>query len=259
MPPQRRLKVVLAFLILLVVVFFFTRNVRSSKSLTDAAEDAFYSRTVDALNHKLRSGDSPPAPDNAEFDDDANGADFDRDGGVQGRLREAAQRARSRANAKSPRPDPPSKVVGQGNAAEGQMPGERSVAGRRKYGGSDPHESPHAETEEEHEVEVTLNAILKKSPSKSTGLSVTQRRTKLITLTSHHLFQIVLPAFPACQGYPTPQVHHRARSPRRRARRAPDWRTPTSSSCRAHESTNRPQRAHQRRQYWRRRRDCRLV
>lgn len=82
------------------------------------------------------------------------------------RLKEAAQVAKDNANAKAPKPDPPSSLVGVGSAAEGARD-VRSVTGRKKMAAADAQEPVKEETPEDHEVEVELNSILKKSPSKS--------------------------------------------------------------------------------------------
>jgi len=78
------------------------------------------------------------------------------------RLKEAAQVAKDKANAKAPKPDPPSDVVGVGSASEGRE--DRGVAGRKKYGSGEAQSPLKEETQEEHDVEVELNSILKKSP-----------------------------------------------------------------------------------------------
>lgn len=84
---------------------------------------------------------------------------------MQQRLKEAADSAKEKANAKAPKPDPPSVVVGVGSAAE-RASNERGVAGRKKFSvGGEAQESVKEESEEEHKAEVELNAILKKSPS----------------------------------------------------------------------------------------------
>lgn len=84
---------------------------------------------------------------------------------MQQRLKDAADKARDNANAKAFKPDPPSQVVGKGNAAEGQG-GERSVAGRKKMGDKAQEVVKEGEKEEEDmEVTTELNTILKKSPS----------------------------------------------------------------------------------------------
>lgn len=88
------------------------------------------------------------------------------------RLKDAADKAKDNANSKALKPDPPSQVVGKGNAAEGQSgSGGRSVAGRKKMGGEKAQEvvqdmdKAAEEEQEDPEVKTELNAILKKSPS----------------------------------------------------------------------------------------------
>lgn len=84
---------------------------------------------------------------------------------MQERLQEAAQVAKDNANAKAPKPDPPSAVIGKGSAAQ-RAKDEKGVAGRKKYGGGDQKvEKETKETREDGEVETELNRILKKSPS----------------------------------------------------------------------------------------------
>ncbi len=79
------------------------------------------------------------------------------------RLKEAATDAKNKANAKAPKPDPPSALVGVGSAAEGA---EKGAAGRKKTTVDEEKQEPIVEeTKEEHELEVELNSILKKAPS----------------------------------------------------------------------------------------------
>lgn len=82
---------------------------------------------------------------------------------MQQRLKEAADSAREKANAKAPKPDPPSAVVGKGNSAEGA--GERG-ASRRKGGQGKGESQKVVESEEEHDAELELGMILKKAPGK---------------------------------------------------------------------------------------------
>jgi hypothetical protein len=79
------------------------------------------------------------------------------------RLKEAAQVAKSKTNAKAPKPDSPSDIIGKGSAADGS---ERGVAGRKKYPTGDAQEPLKVETQEDHDITTELNSILKKSPSK---------------------------------------------------------------------------------------------
>lgn len=74
--------------------------------------------------------------------------------------------AKDKANAKAPKPDPPSALVGVGSSSEGS---EKSVAGRKKLAAGEVQEPIKEETQEEHDIEVELNSILKKSPSKTTS------------------------------------------------------------------------------------------
>ena len=115
----------------------------------------FYAKTVNALDRR------PPSGGGGRI---TNGDD-ELEKTMKERLDDAAQLAKDKANAKAPKPDPPSAVVGMGSAAEGSRD-ERGVAGRKKYSAGDgPQEPVKEETKEEHEVEVELNSILKKSPS----------------------------------------------------------------------------------------------
>lgn len=155
MPSNRRLKVYgLLIAIIIITTLFYTSQSRASRS------PDFYSKTINALDRK---------PGTAGAKDSVVGTGEHGLGGkeenkaMQQRLKEAADSAREKANAKAPKPDPPSAVVGKGNAAEGA--GDRGVGGRRKQHGSG--ESQKAvESEEEHDAEVELNSILKKAPSK---------------------------------------------------------------------------------------------
>lgn len=112
----------------------------------------FYTKTVQGLERKPMRGSTQ-----AEEEEKSRR--------LTERLKEAAQVAKDNANAKAPKPDPPSILVGVGSAAEGS---ERNIGGRKKYPVSGEEQQPiKQETQEEHEVEVELNIILKKSPSKN--------------------------------------------------------------------------------------------
>lgn len=154
MPSLRRIKVfgLLVFLFA-ITVLFYTASLRQQR--TSAGD--FYDRTVNALNRqppKAGTGDEEVAAAMAKS------------------LKEAAKVAKDNANAKAPKPDPPSEVVGVGSSAEGA---ERGVAGRKKFtvgGQGETQEPMREETKEEHEVESELNSILKRSPSKRRLLRV---------------------------------------------------------------------------------------
>jgi len=114
----------------------------------------FYQKTVNGLNKQPSSGGLGGAADAEEVAK-----------GVSQRLKEAEESAKDKANAKAPKPDPPSLVVGVGSAQEGSS--ERGVAGRKKYAAGEAQEPVKEETEEDHAVKAELNSILKKSPSTS--------------------------------------------------------------------------------------------
>lgn len=140
----------------IVTILFYT-----SRSRTDPD---FYSRTVNALDKKPGTPGAKESVVGAGGQVPVLGGD-EESKAMQQRLKEAADTARENANAKAPKPDPPSAVVGKGSAAEGAS-GDRGVGGRRKHSGSGDSQMPVEETEEEHDAEVELNAILKKAPSK---------------------------------------------------------------------------------------------
>lgn len=154
MPSMRRIKVFGLLVILFVVtVLFYTASIRQNSPQDSRTASDFYDRTVNALNNKKpaggTSGDEQVAAAMAKS------------------LKEAAQVAKDNANAKAPKPDPPSSILGVGSAAEGARE-EKSVAGRKKFTTGEAQEpiKDKVETKEEHDVEVELNIILKKSPSK---------------------------------------------------------------------------------------------
>lgn len=122
----------------------------------DSVSD-FYAKTVNALD-KNTGGTSGTGGGGGKKSDDDEVAKV-----MSQRLKQAEQKAKDNANAKAPKPDPPSAVVGKGSAQDG-VGSERSVAGRKKIGGEGEQEPLKEETEEDHEVETELNSILKKSP-----------------------------------------------------------------------------------------------
>ena len=154
MPSMRRIKIFSLLIFLFVItILFWTASLRQTRELDTRTMSDFYDKTVNALNSKNKAA--------AQATEDEEIAKT-----MAKSLKEAAQVAKDNANAKAPKPDPPSSVVGVGSAADGARGDERSVAGRKKFGGDDGKQKSVEETEEEHEIEVELNAILKKSPSK---------------------------------------------------------------------------------------------
>ena len=117
-------------------------------------------------------------PGTARPDSVATKVDLDGDGdvdaddkaiqqGMSGRLDAAKKEAKEKANQKAPlRPEAPSEVVGVGNAAAGNNDEDStsagtSEAGAKMKGGEG---AKKEETKEEHEAELELGSILKKSP-----------------------------------------------------------------------------------------------
>ncbi len=151
---MRRIKVfgLLIFLVA-VTLLFWTASVRQQQQSNSGSVGDFYEKTVNGLNKNPSTGGLTGALDDDELTKT-----------MSERLQEAAQVAKDKTNAKAPKPDPPSVVVGVGNSHEDS--GERGVAGRKKFGAGESQEPVKEKTEEDHEVTDELNSILKKSPSK---------------------------------------------------------------------------------------------
>lgn len=194
---MRRIKV-FGLLILLVVVtlLFWTASLRQQRAHDSRTVGDFYQKTVNGLNKKpTTSGSTVGLGD--DDDEEVSKA-------MAQRLKEAAQVAKDNANAKAPKPDPPSSLVGVGSAAEGAS--ERGVAGRKKFAAGDAQAPVSEETDEDRKVDAELNSILKKSPSKCFN-SITPSIAPPITLNdlqlldfelilnlhSNHLLKILLP------------------------------------------------------------------
>ena len=120
MPSMRRVKVFgLVVFLFAITLLFWTASLRQRRDRDSRTVDDFYSKTVNGLDKKPMRG--------ATKSDDEEVAKK-----MAERLKEAAQVAKDNANAKAPKPDPPSSVVGVGSAAEGSRD-ERGVAGRKKF------------------------------------------------------------------------------------------------------------------------------
>ncbi|CAD6447203.1 9166060d-a8ad-4de5-8573-e5329f999a69 [Sclerotinia trifoliorum] len=162
MASMRRIKIFgLLVFIAVVSLLFYTSSVRQQRNVAAGTGGDFYAKTMKGLGKQEVA--EAGAGTGGKNDDDEKVAKQ-----MAQRLKDAADKAKDNANAKAFKPDPPSQVVGKGNAAEGQ--GERSVAGRKKIGGDKAQEvvkeKEKDEEEEKEDVEVTteLNSILKKSP-----------------------------------------------------------------------------------------------
>lgn len=164
-----------AVVITVVFVLFYSSGMQPE---ADASLKGFYEKTKDAMERGAARGQAVINSKTGEkaghipADKDGDG-DIDNDDKVaaqelQERLQAVAQEAKDKANEKSPKPDMPSKIIGVGSSAEGQAKkGQVKVDG----GGGDigervKAETTREETKEEHEAEVEINSILKKSPGK---------------------------------------------------------------------------------------------
>jgi len=145
--------------------------------------------------------------------------DDQKDDGVKERLKEAAQVAKDNANAKAPKPDPPSAVVGKGSAAQGAgVRDESGIMGRKAYG-SDKQAVFDDEAKIARDVETELNSILKKSPGKLALIYPTALKgSDEANEHSYRVFEIILS--PLGKGeehlgeirYLSSAIHRRARS-----------------------------------------------
>ncbi|PVH87178.1 hypothetical protein DL98DRAFT_405734 [Cadophora sp. DSE1049] len=164
MPSMRRIKVFGLLLVMAIItLLFYTSSSSSSKyDLESSQTGDFFYKTKSALERTPVGGGASTAGKGKVV---GTGSEEDDKEASRARLKEAAQIAKDNANLKAPKPDPPSKVVGIGSAAEGA---EKSVAGRKKFsaGGSEaqvPVKEEEKESQEE-EVKAEFNSILKKAP-----------------------------------------------------------------------------------------------
>ncbi|KAH8910452.1 glutaredoxin [Coniochaeta sp. PMI_546] len=168
MPSNRRIRL-LFYVVLAAVVttLFFTSHLRANTERDTRNLQDFYHKTVSAMDKARGSGqavlDSKTGKEvgRTPKDKDADG-NIDADDEVLAkemaeRLKAAEQKAKELANAKAPnRPDAPSDVIGIGSSAGGQVKKvDVEGAGKQEVLG---------ETDEEHEVEVEMERILKKAP-----------------------------------------------------------------------------------------------
>ncbi|KAK2603833.1 hypothetical protein QQS21_003957 [Conoideocrella luteorostrata] len=169
-PRRMRLLVLAAIVTVVVILFYSSRPSQESHSIQD-----FYHKTMDGMKKDTVPGQ---AVINAKTGKQAGyiPADKDGDGDVdeddkkaaaqrQMALKQAEQKAKDSANTKGGlKPDVPSEVVGKGNSAGGQPKKEKvevvAVPGKT----TEKTQVKVKETKEEHEAELELNSILKKSP-----------------------------------------------------------------------------------------------
>lgn len=176
MPSTRRVRL-LFYVVLAAVIttLFFTSHLRAARERDTRNLQDFYHKTVNAMD-KARGGSGagqtvldsktgkevgrkPPIDRTADGKVDAEDEALAKE--MSERLKAAEQKAKELANAKAPnRPDAPSEVIGVGSSAGGQV---------KKVGeGEDGKKEVPQETEEEHEITVELEKIMKKAPGTCT-------------------------------------------------------------------------------------------
>jgi hypothetical protein len=197
MPSQRRTRL---YVLLLALTIIITLYITRSDSQTRTSP--FYVKTQEALQAK-------------EYVE----ASKQRDAvGVGSRLKAAADDARKAAEKKDQEfvdsvtgGDADKAPRGRYSNKDGK---QQPIEGVAAVGGRTQDKTPpkENETEEYHEAEVELNAILKKSPS----TPIPQSPLSLLTRPSHHLLQNILPALPTSKAHPPRKVRHRTRAVRGR-------------------------------------------
>ncbi|RAL65055.1 hypothetical protein DID88_001162 [Monilinia fructigena] len=114
MASMRRIKLFgLLVFIAVVSLLFYTSSLRQQRNVVAGGED-FYTKTMNGLDMNKNVG---------------SGSDSAKE--MAQRLKDAADKAKDNANAKAFKPDPPSQVVGKGNAAEGQS-GREECSGEKE-------------------------------------------------------------------------------------------------------------------------------
>ncbi|KAG7101093.1 Monothiol glutaredoxin-6 like protein [Verticillium longisporum] len=173
MPSTRQLRtLVVGVIIGVVFVLFYTSHLRQHEVRDGRTLQDFYHKTVSGLDKKPAGAGSAAGAQAVIKDKDGDG-NIDADDeklakDMADRLKEAAVKAKEAANKKAPlRPDDPSDIVGIGNSAAGQKKDSAAAGGGGAAAGAkdvEKKQAPAKETDEEHAVEVEVNAILKKSP-----------------------------------------------------------------------------------------------
>lgn len=208
MPSARRMRLVLigVVVVIFVMTLTYTSQLRQSQNPDVRTFGDFYGRTKSGLE-RVRGGQQQQQQQSLL--DSKGGKGKDGSGGLDSddvqlakemsdRLKAAEQKAKDSANAKAPRPDAPDKVIGVGNSAAGQDK-SKDKAGNQLA---------EKETDEDHEVETTINDILKKSPGESMPDPYLACAMDADPAPSDNLLQDLLPVLQAGKGPPSRQVFH---------------------------------------------------
>lgn len=160
---------VIGALAIVVMTLVYTSQIRAEEEFDTRTINDFWHNTVNGLNKAhgggtqdqtvlgtSEQGKSGGANAKTSEEDEEDDAQLARD--MRARLEEAAQKAKDSANAKVLKPEKPQEVIGIGSSAGGQ---------KSTDGASDLDKATSKETAEEHEVEMTINDILKKSPGET--------------------------------------------------------------------------------------------
>ncbi|KAK1758210.1 putative monothiol glutaredoxin-6 precursor [Echria macrotheca] len=154
MPSPRRIRLLLYVALgALITMLFVSSHFRETKERDTRTIQDFYHKTMNAMD---RGGGEKGGGGRQKVVGTHNqGLDDDDEIVAQAmaeRLRLAEQKAKDNANAKAPnKPDDPEDIIGVGSSASGQ---KKKGETKKKV----------EETDEDHEVEAELTAILKKSP-----------------------------------------------------------------------------------------------
>ena len=264
MPSTRRLKTIAVVLALVICTVFYltarppispfyssslTRTMWMQNDARRAASQDFYTNTVNALNAAERSlEDTIP---NLEHIKAAakKGVSPNREEGpakpVQGQQVQAPLEVAVPTKGLSDDQESDGKIIGGG---------PRKVKGGEKWDMATGKEAPpkdskdeaKKESEEDHEIEVELNGILKKGPSMSHSLhghyespftalcaACLHWRSNAFAY-SNYLFEILLPLLRQSEKDPSREIHYYPRTIRSRAGSASIGPRSTSTSCKEH-------------------------
>jgi glutaredoxin len=174
MPSPRRLRLLMATVLATVVLILFYSSTLEKPERDHRTLQDFYQKTMNAMEGTGANPKGQTVVDSQTgnkaghipADKDGDG-DIDADDDVasqemQQRLKAAEAAAKGKANEKGGlRPDPPSNIVGVGSSADGQSKKDKGAVANK----DDDKDKPKTEeTAEEHEAELVLKSILKKSP-----------------------------------------------------------------------------------------------
>lgn len=212
MPSMRRIRL-FGFVVFAVVVYilYLTNTARHTSRSPD-----FYSKTKDALDRDKGSYHPHGSRKETGKDDEDEALAV----AMSGRLKEAEQMAKDKANAKAPNPpegfaplDEKAKPVVE-DIEPGKPTNDRNVAGRKKHAIEEPREKPlHLDYDlENKDVKEELNTIFKRAPSKSNIRRITSMTNGKYSLTScfasRYIFQVLLSTFETGETNSSPQIQH---------------------------------------------------